>query len=65
MDKNFLTPLKKQQPVPLRLPQKGAIQKTVEATGNMVGNKIAEKIDKAASTHEDKKKKSAQLTEMP
>ena len=29
--------------MPLRLPQKGRTKKAAEATGNLVGNKIAEK----------------------
>ena len=39
----------------LETASKKAIQKTAEATENLIGNKIAEKITKVASTREDQK----------
>ena len=43
---------------PLKTSRKIAIQKTVEATGDLVGNKITDKITKAAkrNTHKDLRK---------
>ena len=58
MDKNFLTPQ-------IFLAILRAIQKTVEATGYLVANRIAEKFTKAASktTPEDPSKSPAQIEE--
>ena len=57
--------------MPLRLPQRGRSKKIATATGDLIGNKIAEKITKAAtkSTYEDPKKsattQTSQLTSVP
>ena len=49
MGKRFLMQQISRQQMPLRLTLKRAIQKIVEATVDLVGNKIAEKIAKATT----------------
>ena len=53
--KNFLIILKKSATDTLKTSSKRVIQKTVEATGDLVGNKIADKI-----TNVSKKSKKTQ-----
>ena len=49
MDKSFLVAQKSQQLIHFKTASKRAIQRMTEAAGGLVGNKIAEKITKAAS----------------
>ena len=44
MVKNFLIVLKKSTTDAIKIASKRAIQKTAEATGNLIGNTIADKI---------------------
>ena len=44
MVKNFLIVLKKSTTDAIKTPSKRAIQKTTEATGDLIGNEIANKI---------------------
>ena len=64
MDKSFLTPQKAGKDR-LKTSSKKALQKMTEATVNLVGNKITEKVKKAASktTHEDLCKLTAPVDE--
>lgn len=67
MDKSFLAPQKKYAANAFAIARKRATQKAAEATGDMIGNRIAEKnYTEAASksTHENLKK-STQPTELP
>ena len=48
MEKCILTLKKYWQPMSVNLPQRG-LSKTAKATGDLVGNKITEKITNAAS----------------
>ena len=49
MAKNLLILLKKSTTDAIKIATKRAIQKTTEATGDLIGNKIAEKITGRAS----------------
>ena len=42
--KNFLIQLKKSTTDAIKIASKRAVQKTAEATGDLIGNKIADKI---------------------
>ena len=46
MVKNFLIVLKKSTTDPIKTASKRAIQKTAGATGDLIGNNIADKINK-------------------
>ena len=56
MVKNFLIVLKKSTADVIRTASKRAIQKTAEATGGMIGNKIADKITSYLIMMKQKKK---------
>ena len=50
MVKNFLIVLKKSTKDTMKTVSKTAIQKTTEATGHLIGNKIADKIKNVSKT---------------
>ena len=54
MVKNFLIALKKSTTDAIKTTSKWAIEKTAEATGDLIGNKIADKITSVSKKKPDK-----------
>ena len=62
MVKNFLIVLKKSTTDAIKTASKRAIQKTAEATGNLIGNTIADKITSVSKKTSNNNNDGAELT---
>ena len=60
--KKFLIMLKNLQEMHLKLLQKKVIQKTAEATGDLIGNKIADKIRKVLKCSQQNNSEQLQIS---